>query len=307
MRPDGNLPLRGYKTSIWEGGFREPGIAWWPGRIPAGSASDALVATYDIFPTVINLAGAAGVLPSELVLDGIDLAPILFDHHHNGHRCIMFYHEPHSASDAANLTSLAAIRCGDYKVHTSPGRCAVSLLCHLPDFVAVYPRARAQVYWFIDGTSSTPLPDGVNMGVRTLDDPIIFDLSKDWSEAHPLAANGSEWAAAKQLAEAARLDHLKTLVPVLNQMDLGSAHEYAICGAPNSQAKYPHLPNCTKNPEHWKPPVCLVGGTIDQCIGQTLCQPGCKFVNCSDHTVSEAAQRPAALSSALSPSVDVAR
>ena len=34
--PDGNTPLRGFKGSIWEGGYREPGIAWWPGKNNAG-------------------------------------------------------------------------------------------------------------------------------------------------------------------------------------------------------------------------------------------------------------------------------
>jgi len=262
MRPDGNLPLRGYKSSIWEGGYREPGIAWWPGRIAAGSASSALVATYDIFPTLLALGGGTHVLPAGLTLDGIDLSPVLFADGEvevdggrgGGHDCIFFYHAPHSATDAASLTSLSAVRCGDHKV-----------------------------YWFIDGTSSTPLPDGVSTGVRTLDDPLIFDLSTDWSEEQPLTPNSTEWLHAKQAAEAARLRHLESLTPVLNQLDLGSSHEHAICGAPNSQATYPELPNCTLSPDHWAPPICLVGGSISQCIGQTLCRPGCKFVRCSDH------------------------
>jgi arylsulfatase A len=272
MRPDGNLPLRGYKTSIWEGGFREPGIAWWPGRIAAGRASDSLVATYDIFPTVMQLAGAGGALPAGLVLDGIDLSSVLFGSpstpsiqsggagHESGgagHDCIMFYHSPHTAHDAMALTSLAAIRCGKYKV-----------------------------YWLVDQTSSTPLPAGITTGVRSLDDPLIFDLSTDWSEDRPLTPNSSDWKAAKTAAEAARLRHVTSLTPVLNQMDLGSGHEYAICGAPNSKAKYPDLPNCTVTPGNWAPPICLTGGSIDQCIGQTLCQPGCKFVNCSDQVPS---------------------
>ena len=45
QHPDGNVPLRGYKGSVWEGGYREPGIAWWPGKIKPGTSSNALVAT----------------------------------------------------------------------------------------------------------------------------------------------------------------------------------------------------------------------------------------------------------------------
>ena len=39
----GNLPLRGGKTMVWEGGYREPGIAHWPGTIAAASVSFELV------------------------------------------------------------------------------------------------------------------------------------------------------------------------------------------------------------------------------------------------------------------------
>jgi arylsulfatase A-like enzyme len=38
QRPDGNRPLRGYKATTWEGGFREPGMARWPGRIQPGES-----------------------------------------------------------------------------------------------------------------------------------------------------------------------------------------------------------------------------------------------------------------------------
>jgi arylsulfatase A len=67
--------LREGKGSTWEGGMRVPGIAWWPGKIgPAVTSQPA--STLDIFPTVVALAGAAR--PEGKVLDGRDLAPVLF-------------------------------------------------------------------------------------------------------------------------------------------------------------------------------------------------------------------------------------
>jgi arylsulfatase A-like enzyme len=115
-----NLPLRGYKDTIWEGGYREPGIVWWPGHVKPGAFSEkALVATYDIFPTVLSLAGAK--MPPQ-VLDGIDLSPLLLSktpETEPAHSCIMFYKAPQSQlgpSGAAELDSLSAVRCGDYKV-----------------------------------------------------------------------------------------------------------------------------------------------------------------------------------------------
>jgi arylsulfatase A len=124
QRPDGNLPLRGYKATIWEGGYREPGIAWWPGMIKAGSFSpSALVATYDIFPTVLSFAGVALPGGSGSVYDGMDLTPLLLSaapEQHAAHACIMFYRSPESQlgpAGAAKQDSLGAVRCGDHKAY----------------------------------------------------------------------------------------------------------------------------------------------------------------------------------------------
>jgi arylsulfatase A len=69
-----NAPLRGFKNSTWEGGMREPTIAWWPGKIAAGTSSDEITAMMDILPTFAGLAGAK--LP-EHKIDGGDIWPIL--------------------------------------------------------------------------------------------------------------------------------------------------------------------------------------------------------------------------------------
>jgi arylsulfatase A len=69
------LPLREGKGTMWEGGYREPTIAWWPDRIPAGTTCDELASTIDILPTVAELLGAD--LPDHTI-DGKDIAPLLF-------------------------------------------------------------------------------------------------------------------------------------------------------------------------------------------------------------------------------------
>lgn len=76
--PDGGSaePLRGAKGSTWEGGVRVPTLAWWPGKIAPGSVCDAVAGTIDLLPTAVALAG--GTVPAEPVIDGRDIAPLLF-------------------------------------------------------------------------------------------------------------------------------------------------------------------------------------------------------------------------------------
>jgi arylsulfatase A-like enzyme len=50
--------LRGIKRDLYEGGIRVPMIASWPGTIPAGRVSAHPSAHWDIFPTLVELAGA---------------------------------------------------------------------------------------------------------------------------------------------------------------------------------------------------------------------------------------------------------
>jgi len=69
-----NAPLRGFKGSTWEGGMREPTIAWWPGKVPAGTTCDAITGMIDILPTLAALAGAK--LPNSKI-DGVNIWPHL--------------------------------------------------------------------------------------------------------------------------------------------------------------------------------------------------------------------------------------
>lgn len=71
----GNAPLRGQKSTLWEGGLRIPFVARWPAKIPAGRVSDEFLTTLELMPT---LTAAAGASPSKATtLDGYDMLPAL--------------------------------------------------------------------------------------------------------------------------------------------------------------------------------------------------------------------------------------
>ena len=74
--PAGDWPdtddFRGRKGSIYEGGHKVPAIAWWPGKIAAGSESDEPLISSDVMPTALQLAGAN--TPGNL--DGISFADV---------------------------------------------------------------------------------------------------------------------------------------------------------------------------------------------------------------------------------------
>jgi arylsulfatase A-like enzyme len=64
-----NGKLQGFKFGAWEGGHRVPFLVRWPGTVPAGTVSDALVSQVDLLPTFAAAAGAA--VPTDAVVDGV--------------------------------------------------------------------------------------------------------------------------------------------------------------------------------------------------------------------------------------------
>ena len=101
-----NRPLRGGKGSAFEGGMREPTLAWWPGEIPAGSVSSELLTTMDLLPTFAHLAGAR--VPQDRIIDGKDVAALL--------RARPGAKSPHDAFFYYRGNNLAAVRSGAWKL-----------------------------------------------------------------------------------------------------------------------------------------------------------------------------------------------
>jgi arylsulfatase B len=70
-----NLPFRGGKGQLYEGGIRIPFLIQWKGRIPAGTVDDRPVISLDLVPTA--LAAASAGPPGPPALDGVNLLPYL--------------------------------------------------------------------------------------------------------------------------------------------------------------------------------------------------------------------------------------
>jgi arylsulfatase len=84
-------PLREGKGTCWEGGTREPCIMRWPGKIPHGKTSDAMLMTIDLLPTIAKLTGAE--LPKHKI-DGLDVWPLIAGEKgaKNPHAAYFFYY-----------------------------------------------------------------------------------------------------------------------------------------------------------------------------------------------------------------------
>jgi arylsulfatase A-like enzyme len=113
--------LREGKATTWEGGMREPAIAWWPGRIAPGVVHDP-ANTMDLFVTTAVLAGAA--VPDDRIIDGTDISSALFRGESLPEHPFFYYRG----------SELAACRLGKYKAHfsTQTGYSGVPPVKHTP-------------------------------------------------------------------------------------------------------------------------------------------------------------------------------
>jgi len=96
---------RGRKILVFDGGFRVPFIARWPGVIPAGTTSDEMSMNFDLFATCLALAGIS--LPQDRIIDGKDIMPVLVEAAPSPHDSLLFY----------NTRTLVALRHGPWKYY----------------------------------------------------------------------------------------------------------------------------------------------------------------------------------------------
>jgi len=103
-------PLRGSKGNTYEGGMRVPAVIRWPGHIPAGRVNDELMTAMDLLPTFARLAG--GRVPTDRVIDGRDIWPVLTEGAKSPHAAFFYHRE----------TKLECVRMGPWKLRVAEGK-----------------------------------------------------------------------------------------------------------------------------------------------------------------------------------------
>lgn len=97
--------FHGAKGSTWEGGVREPCVAWAPGLLPQDVVISEVATTMDLFTTFAKMAGVD--IPRDRPIDGKDILPVLQGKKKSPHKVLYYYHRDR----------LTAIRAGKYKLH----------------------------------------------------------------------------------------------------------------------------------------------------------------------------------------------
>ena len=137
--PDAGItPFRSEKNTNWEGGWRVPAFARWPGKIKAGTVLNGIVSHQDWLPTLLAAAGdleiskklldghEAGDKTFKVHIDGLSMLPYLTGEVKESPRQSFFY-----VSDDGDIL---AIRMGDWKVVLAEQR-AKQMQCWAEPFV----------------------------------------------------------------------------------------------------------------------------------------------------------------------------
>jgi uncharacterized sulfatase len=165
--------LRGMKSSSYEGGYRVPCIASWPGKIPSAHVSAQPAVMMDLFATALKIAGAT----TDRVIDGRDILPLFTSDAQS----------PHEVIFGQQAAKLATVRDTRWKLHVlKPGIGLVA--SYKPGDHKTDPRAPDGVTILAPYEQATP--DEIP-GLMTGDAPgpmQLFDLLNDPGEQHDVAA-----------------------------------------------------------------------------------------------------------------------
>ncbi len=114
-----NAPLRSGKGSLYEGGVRVPYLFAWKGTIDPGSTTDLAINSVDLYPTLVELAGAEAPDPAMQPLDGTSFLAFLKGPSAVAERKPLFWHFPGYLGAGRNewrTTPVSTIHEGDWKL-----------------------------------------------------------------------------------------------------------------------------------------------------------------------------------------------
>jgi len=107
-----NAPLRGGKTTIYEGGTRVPMAIVWPGNTEPGGIEDTPVISTDFFPTLLTMTGLT--LDQPIDFDGRDISPTLLGNPIEAKP--IFVHFPHGWGTRPGYQPASSLCVGDWKI-----------------------------------------------------------------------------------------------------------------------------------------------------------------------------------------------
>jgi arylsulfatase A len=113
-----NLPLRGGKGWLYEGGVREPLVIYWPGQGLKAVQTDVPVTSTDFYSTILDMVGLDSKPRGNDGIDGVSIVPILKGDQQGTEKLKekpLFWHFPHYSNHGAQSPG-GAVRFGDYKL-----------------------------------------------------------------------------------------------------------------------------------------------------------------------------------------------
>ncbi|XP_029283150.1 LOW QUALITY PROTEIN: N-acetylgalactosamine-6-sulfatase [Cottoperca gobio] len=188
-----NGPFLCGKETTFEGGMREPAIAWWPGHIKGGTVNFQLANVMDLFTTSLALAGISP--PDDRALDGLDLTPVLLNRSHTLQNRPIFYYRGNE---------MMAVRLGQYKAH-----------------YWTWSNSWEEFKKGIDFCPGQEIPSVTTHDQKehTLQ-PILFHLGRDPGEKFPISVLTKEYQDVLSRISPVVEQHKKMLVPAVPQLNM---------------------------------------------------------------------------------------
>jgi arylsulfatase A-like enzyme len=113
-RVTSNAPLRAGKSTLYEGGIREPLIIRWPPVVKPGSICNTPISNIDFYPTFLQFAGLNA--DPRWHIDGVSILPLLKNPKAKLARNTLYWHYPLKKPHFLGGRSSCAIRQGDFKL-----------------------------------------------------------------------------------------------------------------------------------------------------------------------------------------------